>query len=282
MEKDILCEIVKFKKNWPVWIFHHTGYSSKPVPSHWHRDIELNILNDADGWIDFYIDGRHEILNSGGVCLINSGEVHSSVPTIKKVGDKIVGFTIIISYTFLKNMIPDIDQFYWRVEKLGDQKIIKDLVNEMSRVYQAEKEEMLLNIRLISLMCQLMSYLCENCMYRVTEVYTENQRNSERIRKILDYIHEHYQYPLTQEAVAQKFFLSRGYFSAYFKKYTGKTFKVYLTEIRLLHAEQMLKQSGCSISQIAQDAGFSDERRFIETFKKYYQLTPGAFRKTQE
>lgn len=282
MDEHVFCEVVKFKEKRPVWIFHHTDYSSHPIASHWHQDIELNILNEGEGWIDFYIDGRHEVLKKGDVCLINSGEVHSSIPNIKKGGHKIVGFTMIISYDFLKNIIPNIDQMYWRLEAPEDRKRIMELMREMSRVYQEDKPEALLNIRLVGLMCDLLCVLCENCMHSVEELYPEDQRNSERIRKILDYIHEHYQNSLTQEAIAQQFYFSRGYFSSFFKKYTGKTFKTYLTEIRLLHAEQLLKQTNRSISQIAQDAGFSDERRFIETFKKYYEKTPGAFRKTKE
>ena len=82
--------------------------------------------------------------------------------------------------------------------------------------------------------------------------------------------------------MAQKFYFSRGYFSSFFKKYTGKTFKTYLTEVRILHAESMLKDTDNSISQIAQDTGFNDERRLIETFKKYYHITPGNFRKKEK
>ena len=279
MDANILCEVVKFKKSSPIWIFHHTDHSSHSIASHWHQDIELNFLDGGEGWIDFYIDGRHEILKPGGVCLINSGEVHSAIPSLKGGDNATTGITMIISYEFLKRLIPNIDQMYWRLETWEDQKKIAEFMKEISRVSQADRPEAQVNVRLVGLMCSILSILCENCMYSVEEFYPEEQRNSERIRKILDYIHEHYQNPLTQEALAQEFYFSRGYFSSFFKKYTGKTFKTYLTEIRLLHAEQMLKETKRSISQIAQDAGFSDERRFIETFKKYYEKTPGAYRK---
>ena len=275
MDKNVFFEVVRFENKRPVLIWQHTDSSSRPIPSHWHLDVEINFLDDGEGGINYYINGRHEVLKKGGVCFINSGEVHSCIPTIKNE----LGFTLIISYEFLKNIIPAIDQVYWRVENAQAQDKIIEFAHEILRVYQKKDTDMILNIKLAGLVCSIMTVFCESCMHQVNDAYLEDQRNSERMRGILEYIHTNYQYPLTQEAIARQFYFSRGYFSGFFKKYTGKTFKTYLTEVRLLHAEQMLKETGRSISQIAQDTGFNDERRLIETFKKYYHVTPGCFRK---
>lgn len=278
MDDKIVCEVVKFIENRPVWIWHHTYFSSCPIQSHWHPDIEINVLDEGEGWIDFYINGRHEVLKKGGLCFINSGDVHSSIPSLKCKGDKFIGYTLIISYEFLKTVIPGLESVYWCLDNEDVKSKIIHYMQEIVHIYKNDPD-ILTNIRLTRLVCSIMEILCETCMYYISDAPLEERKNSERIRNILDYIHSNYQYPLIQEDVARRFYFSRGYFSGFFKKYTGKTFKVYLTEVRLIHAEQMLKESGKSISQIAQDTGFNDERRLIETFKKYYQVTPGAYRK---
>ena len=51
------------------------------------------------------------------------------------------------------------------------------------------------------------------------------------------------------------------------------TFNQYVTQCRVIHAEQLLKDTNTRISEIAQEVGFSDEGSFIAQFKKYYPKT---------
>ncbi len=45
------------------------------------------------------------------------------------------------------------------------------------------------------------------------------------------------------------------------------TFNQYVTQCRVIHAEQLLKDTNTRISEIAQEVGFSDEGSFIAQFK---------------
>lgn len=282
MDENAFCEVVKFKYSTPFLLWKHLNETPRPTPAHWHRDIELNVIFQGDARIDYYIDGRHEVVTEGCVSLINSGEVHSCMPVIDKSRGDVYGVTLLLNYEFLKRMIPNLENIYWQIVRPEDQHKIADLIHQMADIYPGEGENDAQNCRLIGLMCEIMSVLCEKCVVSVNDLSADKLKNSERMREILDYIHCFYSSPLTLDDIAQKFYFSRGYFSSFFKKYTGKTFKTYLTEVRIFHAESMLKDTANSISQIAQDTGFNDERRLIETFKKYYHITPGNFRKKEK
>ena len=281
MDENAFCEVVQFKYSTPFLLWKHLNETPRPTPAHWHRDIELNVIFQGDTRIDYYINGRHEVVTEGCVSLINSGEVHSCMPVIDKSRGDVYGATLLLNYEFLKRMIPNLENIYWQIVRPEDQHKIADLIHQMAVIYSGEENDAQ-NCRMISLMCEIMSVLCENCIVSINDLSAGKLKNSERMREILDYIHCNYSSSLTLDDMAQKFYFSRGYFSSFFKKYTGKTFKTYLTEVRILHAESMLKDTDKSISQIAQDTGFNDERRLIETFKKYYHITPGNFRKKEK
>ena len=51
--------------------------------------------------------------------------------------------------------------------------------------------------------------------------------------------------------------------------------------IRLQHAAQLLKQGEYTITEIADIVGFSDTKYFREVFKKYYNVSPSKFNKSQ-
>lgn len=281
MDENAFCEVVQFKYSTPFLLWKHLNETPRPTPAHWHRDIELNVIFQGDTRIDYYINGRHEVVTEGCVSLINSGEVHSCMPVMDKSRGDVYGATLLLNYEFLKRMIPNLENIYWQIVRPEDQHKIADLIHQMAVIYSGEENDAQ-NCRMISLMCEIMSVLCENCIVSINDLSAGKLKNSERMREILDYIHCNYSSSLTLDDMAQKFYFSRGYFSSFFKKYTGKTFKTYLTEVRILHAESMLKDTDNSISQIAQDTGFNDERRLIETFKKYYHITPGNFRKKEK
>ena len=118
---------------------------------------------------------------------------------------------------------------------------------------------------------------------QVKEIIQINtQRDTERIRGILFYVHENYAQNLIQYEVAKKFYFSREYFSKFFKKYTGMNFKEYLTRYRLMKTEKPLLTTDITILNIALEHGFSDERQMINAFKKYYGITPNQYRKGEE
>ncbi len=95
-----------------------------------------------------------------------------------------------------------------------------------------------------------------------------------RIKKVIRYITDHFNEPLTIHKVAELSGLNHVYFGALFKQSTGMTFRQYLMAIRLNQAENMLKSGEYNVNEAAQHCGFSDIFYFSKVFKASKGLPP--------
>jgi transcriptional regulator GlxA family with amidase domain len=82
------------------------------------------------------------------------------------------------------------------------------------------------------------------------------------------------------DEVADKVGLSHRSFMRRFKKATGDTPLNYLQRVRLEAARELLASSSLSIDQISYRVGYEDASFFNRLFKKAFDETPGAYRKS--
>lgn len=73
---------------------------------------------------------------------------------------------------------------------------------------------------------------------------------------------------------------SHGYICREFKKYYGVTLSEYLIKAKIIHSSNLLMNKNLSIINIAYMLGFSTQSSFIKSFKRYFNVSPGKFRKT--
>lgn len=102
----------------------------------------------------------------------------------------------------------------------------------------------------------------------------------ERIQEILKYIQKHLGQKdmLAVQNISQYFNINKTYFTQYFKKATGSTYKKYVQEYTLnIVAHQLLHQDK-TLSQLAYDYGFCDEAHLSRSFKAFFKKSPTAFR----
>lgn len=112
--------------------------------------------------------------------------------------------------------------------------------------------------------------------------YTQRESTIQRMKRILDHIHAHWNEDISLSQIAAEEYLSVSYLSRFFKKHLHTTFSQYLTDLRLRQAAQMIVQGKHSITQVAYDCGFGTPSAFIESFKQKYHQTPGQFRQEQQ
>ncbi len=104
-------------------------------------------------------------------------------------------------------------------------------------------------------------------------------RESRLIDKILQYIRQHYDTNITIDLLCDKFSCSRSYVSHSFKATSGKSFKKYLTDLRISHAKRLLEITSQSITEIAFSVGFNDSNYFSTSFLNSVGISPLAYRK---
>jgi two-component system response regulator YesN len=99
------------------------------------------------------------------------------------------------------------------------------------------------------------------------------------IRQAQDTMDRRYVEPeLSLNDVAAQVNLSPCHFSAVFSQETGRTFKEYLTEIRIKKAKELLRTTTLKTFEICYQVGYNDPHYFSHVFRRNTGLTPTEFR----
>ncbi|MGE6753604.1 AraC family transcriptional regulator [Rossellomorea sp. NPDC071047] len=94
----------------------------------------------------------------------------------------------------------------------------------------------------------------------------------------IEYIHQHYKESLSLDTLAAIEHYHPAYYSSWFKRKTGKSPKIYITELRLQEAKHLLLTTTWSISAISEEIGFENSSSFTRWFVKWEGTTPQAYR----
>ncbi len=101
---------------------------------------------------------------------------------------------------------------------------------------------------------------------------------SPRIQEILHYMQQHHA-SLSRKELAQVFGYSQAYLNKLMKQYTGRTYSSLLHSIRITAACYQLIYSDLSVSDVAENVGYSDSLYFTQLFKRHVGMTPQEYRK---
>jgi len=154
---------------------------------------------------------------------------------------------------------------------------IRLLWKQMLDVYQAMPPYFMLSIR--SLAAQLLlSLLAHHSVQGAAVFNLPNKDTVTKIDTIIRYMDENFGNTISAESCAKMLYMSYSHFARCFKSVTGKTFKQYLTDLRILRAENMLLSGEYSITEIATRCGYDHTSYFIQEFKRRKQITPLQYR----
>lgn len=101
----------------------------------------------------------------------------------------------------------------------------------------------------------------------------------ERLRQVCEYIQTHHGDPIERDEIAAIAHLSPSAFSRFFKMHTGKTFRDFVTEVRVGHACRLLLEAEDNVTEIALRCGFADGSSFDRSFRRTKKTSPTQFRR---
>ena len=103
------------------------------------------------------------------------------------------------------------------------------------------------------------------------------ERKDDRLVEMLNYIQANYQ-NVTLDSMAQRFKLSETYISKFIKEKSQKSFREYVTDIRMKKAKVLLKNGNMTVENIALAVGYQSVEHFSRQFKKIFGVTPVSYR----
>ena len=103
-----------------------------------------------------------------------------------------------------------------------------------------------------------------------------------RIEEVIKYIHTHYNENITLELLSQKFYISPYYLCREFKSNTNRTLVKYINITRIMNAKRRLLETDMSITEVANETGFSNITHFNRVFKELEGKSPTSYRKMKK
>ena len=95
---------------------------------------------------------------------------------------------------------------------------------------------------------------------------------------MLDYIHGQYSQPLQLADLATALNMSVAYVSHLFSMTVGVTFHVYLEQLRLTKAKELLRDPLNRIGEVAYAVGYTNPDHFRKVFRTHVGVSPGTWR----
>ncbi len=270
---------------WPIALYHTKirDHMSGYIPLHWHDEFQFVFI--LEGEAEFHINEKILNIQQGDGVFINSGCLHMAKDAngttctyiCLNVSPHFITanelFTTFVHPYMHASQTPFIlfnrkdgwpNQIYQCIQ------IIQRLIEQTPAYYELE-----LNIQLIT----IWKCLLQN-RFQLTYDVRKHDRN-ERMKHMLNWIHEHYHEKVLLQDIAREGQLSRSECCRYFNDILKKSPIHYVNEYRIQQSLILLQKTDLNITEIAYQVGFSSTSYFISIFKRVKNTTPLSYRKSK-
>ena len=253
------------------FIFHNYSLSASYNPKHtlnWHENIEILYFKSGNATVK--VGGADIPVTRGSIIMIAPNLLHGVI-----AHSKILFYCLIIDRSFcLSNHID--------TNSIGFKTCIKDstLASELERFAEdfASTKKQFRHLSLRASALRILSLICSQHSLPKA-IPSDELHQMSAIKHALGYIYSESHRELSLDNIAAVSGLSKYYFAHEFKRLTGQTVINYLNGVRCEKAAKLLVNNTMSIESIALECGFSSSSYFIRTFKNFYALSPGEYRK---
>lgn len=259
----------------------HLYNDEKTMDVHIHESYEIYF--SISGGKQFLIDNRFYSIEPGDIFFINQYESHHLTYIDEKVHERIV---LSIFPDFLKQLSSgqtNLDNCFSSRDASNPNLHKRSLNAEEQKLFQyfihklvstdGFGADLIEKATFTELMVFLNKIFSDNNL-PVTSSFRSTQH--QQVDRILTYINQHIQNPLTIEELSENFYLSPSYLCRIFKSGTGTTINKYITAKRITIAKSLLAE-GKSVNEACEECGFNDYSNFLKTFTKAVGISPKKY-----
>ena len=268
-------------KAYPYTQYHiHKQKNPFHIPVHWHEEMEIIYIRH--GRLRISIEGEVYEGMPGQIYLVNPGELHyMETDTIP-----VDYYTILFPLSFISFRTEDlIENEFMRPLREGSRVLIHDINSKCSvkhvgqilekMIESNESSHGMYRLRTKALLIEMLAELVEDsCIYEPSI-----KKNTSVQRNMISYIQEHFADKISLEMLAEEFHMSEKYISRYFKEQFAISFTQYVSHLRMERAQDLLRNSDLSVTEISFSSGYPSVNFFIRSFKEMNQITPLQYRK---
>ena len=251
---------------------------------HWHEEFEYILAVKGPLAVD--VSKARLILQTGQGVFVNSGVFHA-------VEQAETGDVLLHSGVFHPRLIGGMDTIFW-------QKLIRPLLQPGAPAFflldeavpwqkqvlvflrdawkEVADEPFDYENRVRYHLSAALRLLSTQCVGGKTKVSEQEQIASERMKRMLRYVEEHYAEELTVEKIAACVALSESACLRSFRQLLGITPIQYVKQFRVEKAAELLRSTRLKTGEIGLECGFSDGSYFIKTFREIKHCTPREYR----
>ncbi len=131
--------------------------------------------------------------------------------------------------------------------------------------------DMLINEQLSTLIRLIMSY-----SWHPEDKKTAPKRTN--ITKVKEYLNMHYTEKISLDELSAKFFIDKYYLAKTFKKHFGLPINLYIQNLRITKAKQLLRFSEKTVEEIGDEVGIYNPAYFSRVFKNVEGVSPKTYR----
>ena len=273
---------------YPVALYEWNGENEWHVVPHWHEEMEWIYFQKGD--FPVWINTKEYQVHAPAFMCIHPEELHALILEKDGIESAVVFPVDILCFERYDaaeaKVLGPLAEGKLRMPVLcqsGDA-AFEELsacykeIEQMLRQMKEQKNMFYLNIKAKMLELIAVAYKYDLLTRQVREG-REESGTVENLKKVLQYIGEHYSSPIRLSELAELVNMNEQYFCRYFKKNIGKTITEYINVIRVEKAATALAETEDKIIDIAAACGFDNTGYFIRRFKKEKGMTPSEYRK---
>lgn len=252
---------------------------------HSHPEMELTFVEEGFG--KRIVGNNVEPFEAGDMVLIGPNVPHLwlSDPAFYQPGSSLQSKVIVTYFNpsvfnQLFDTLKEFDQIKQLIQEAAKgisiyghtRNVIAKRLRALSRVSGFEKVNGLL------LIMHLISISRDKRFILSYEAVTPNNRESDKLVMVVNFVKANLHKPIFLQEVAELACMTEPSFSRYFKQRMKKNFSVFLMELRMERAKELLVQSDKAVKEIAHLCGYDSLAHFYKIFKSYAGMSPAQYK----
>lgn len=281
-------ELIRRDSPFPVDIFIRDNIKENIIAHpHWHDCHE--ILYMLEGKAYQQINNRYFTAGRNDLIILNEGDIHSTYCTpgehvrilVVKFLPEIIssGYTRLFESKYIQSFLNSRSESIYHLPDTSRNS--QHLYNLMLGLYEEFINKNIgYEIYIKGYIYQLIASLIRSGII-AANTHTYEEKDIAKLNTVFGYIEKNYSRKISLREASNLINMSCSYFSRYFKRVTGRTFKDYIDFVRICEVEKLILSGKMNITQAAYETGFCNISSFNRVFKRVRGYSPGELKRSK-